>query len=392
MYILFIGRIVSAMGSLVWSMITLILSGKLGISATGIATMMILMSVMSVPMSLLGGYLSDHFNRKMVIIVCDFISVGIYFLIGFMPFSFYSVIAFAIAALFQHAEDPAYSSLVADLSGSENREKAYSLTYLGANLGMVLAPTIGGILYKNHLNLMFIINACSILLSTILIALFIKDVKVEHNDNVYEEKLVDKSIISYIFEHKVIFLYFISIFIYEGIYGMYSYLMPLQLEGFYGDLGSVIYGTLSSTNCLVVITCTSLITRLFAKMKDTGKQMMGTLLIVGGLMLFRSFLSIMFMSYVAVIVFTWGEVFSAISTRPYITRRVPVNYRGRMLSIISIVMMVGSSLVTFIVGRIFDGFGSNAAWSFILALGAIGLLVHVLIIGLDKKEYLELYK
>ena len=71
MYILFIGRIVSAMGSLVWSMMTLILSGKLNFTPTMIATVTIILSALSIPVSLLGGFLSDRFSRKKLIIICD---------------------------------------------------------------------------------------------------------------------------------------------------------------------------------------------------------------------------------------------------------------------------------------------------------------------------------
>ena len=63
-YILFFGRIVTSMGSLVWPIMTLILKNKLGYNATTIATITMAMSILQFPMMLLGGKLADTVNRK----------------------------------------------------------------------------------------------------------------------------------------------------------------------------------------------------------------------------------------------------------------------------------------------------------------------------------------
>ena len=173
---------------------------------------------------------------------------------------------------------------------------------------------------------------------------------------------------------------------------MYGYLLPLELERQYLDLGSIIYGTMSSLNCLVVIIFTSLITRYFFKTRDTIKQLLGTSLVVLGLFVFMTFIDLPFMPYVAIIIFTWGEIFSAISSRPYITRRIPANYRGRLISVISIATMTGSSCSIFLTGRIYDSFGSLMAWVYVMGLGLIGIIINLLVIRLDKTEYLNLYK
>ena len=67
-YILFIGRLVTAMGSFVWPILTFFLTTKLGLS-DGAATLMIATaSVFSFPAALLGGKLADRFSRKSIII------------------------------------------------------------------------------------------------------------------------------------------------------------------------------------------------------------------------------------------------------------------------------------------------------------------------------------
>ena len=63
-YILFFGRVVTSMGSLIWPLLTLILKNKLGYNATTIATITMAMSILQFPMLLLGGKLADTMNRK----------------------------------------------------------------------------------------------------------------------------------------------------------------------------------------------------------------------------------------------------------------------------------------------------------------------------------------
>ena len=171
-YVLFWGRIVTSMGSLIWPLLTLILKNKLGYDATTIALITMVMSILQFPMLLLGGKLADSRNRKHIIVSCDLVTVGCCILAG-------RIALYYISSVFATIEGPSYDALVADLSDSDSREKAYSLQYLGMNLGLVLAPTLGGLLFENYLWLAFLITAGATLSSTLLIIFFIKRRSVE---------------------------------------------------------------------------------------------------------------------------------------------------------------------------------------------------------------------
>ncbi len=64
LYILFIGRMMTNMGSMIWPMFTLILSKKLGLSAGTIATYMLIFSIVALPMNLIGGKLADKYSKR----------------------------------------------------------------------------------------------------------------------------------------------------------------------------------------------------------------------------------------------------------------------------------------------------------------------------------------
>ena len=117
-YVLFWGRIVTSMGSLIWPLMTLILKNKLGYDATAIALITMVMVVIQFPILLLGGKLADSRNRKHIIVVCDLVTVGCYIIAGLIPLSGFSVVLFYTAGVFANIEGPSYDALVADLSDS----------------------------------------------------------------------------------------------------------------------------------------------------------------------------------------------------------------------------------------------------------------------------------
>lgn len=188
LYILFWGKAATNMGAMIWPMLTLILSNKLGMNAQEIAKITIAMGVVQFPANLLGGKLADCCNKKKLIIICDLVTVICYLTAAVLPVSMAQILLFFSAGIFQTMENPSYDALVADLSTAENREKAYSLMYLGLNLGIILSPTIGGILFENHLGLAYAIDGLTTLSSTIFILLFIKDITpVKEKQTIYEE-------------------------------------------------------------------------------------------------------------------------------------------------------------------------------------------------------------
>ena len=133
-YVLFFGRIVTNLGAMVWPMLTLIMSQKLGMDASTIALVMVLAGIVMVPANMFGGKLADKYNKKKIIVAFDIVSVICYIVCGIVPLSFTTIGLFFIAGIGQNLEGPSYNALLADLSTTADREKAYSLMYLGRNL------------------------------------------------------------------------------------------------------------------------------------------------------------------------------------------------------------------------------------------------------------------
>ena len=396
MYILFIGRVMTNLGSMVWPMFTLILNQKLGLSAGKIAVYMMLFTILSLPVSLLGGKLADRFNKKNIIVVCDLVSIAAYLYCGFVPISIGSILVFAAASLFQSVEWPSYDALVSDFTTSADRERAFSLQYLGANLGLVLAPTIGGYLFNDYLNLAFIINGISIATSTILIFFLIKDVSREKDTSaaaMYEAEIDSSiSVFSVIAKNRVALMYILATALGEAVYGMYSYLLPLDMSRVHGDAGPALFGTVSSVNCITVVACTAAITRIFRRLKDTDKMLCGEILVLAGYVVMLSFIRSPLLCYAGMAVFTFGEIFNATSASPFISRRIPASHRGRISSVSGVFCQMLSAGTKLVIGNVYDRSGPAEAWSSIFIIGAVSMAALLVMKAMDRKDFSALYE
>ncbi len=393
-YVLVFGRMVTSLGSMVYPMLTMIMSQKLHLSASQISLMMVASSVLMLPASLLGGRLADRYNKKNVIVCFDTISIVCFLFCGLVPLSFGTLILMLFAGICQSLEYPSYDALIADLTVTKDRERAYSLEYLGNNLGLVLSPTIAGLLFKNYLWLAFIISACSIGISTLLIFLKIKNItpeKDESAESVYQEKRSGESLWKILSENKVLVCFMFMSTLFYAVYGQYGYLMPLDMGAVHGEDGAVLYGTVSSLNCIVVVLFTPLITRLFKGWRDLHKMLAGEILVGIGYLMFMNLLGHVPVYYLCMLIFTWGEIFTTIAGSPYISSRIPASHRGRINGVSSVMGAVIQGIVYLLSGAVYDRAGSITAWSTILGFLAFAILLTIILIVIDKKRYPALY-
>ena len=391
-YILCFGRFVTAMGSLVWPMLTLILKSKLGYDAEQVALWFLVFSVLQLPFSLLGGRMTDAYNKRNLIVVFDLISVGLYLLTAFLPLSTLSIVIYFAGSLFQSMEWPAYDSLIADLTSDHDREKAYSLQYLASNLGIVFAPTLGGLLFNNYLWLSFLISGLAVLSSTVLIFLFIpRSMEKTKTTNTYEAQAAG-SVMEVLKTRKVLLLYLVISCISAIVYAQFNYLLPIQMDEVFLTQGAMFFGMLTSINGFVVICCTPLLTQLTLKWADLDRIRLGTLLEIIGICSHFFYRNSLPLYILCMIVFTLGEILNTLGSSPYISKRIPATHRGRFISVSNIFTTLSSSLGSAVVGRIVVFYSFREGWIFVAAIGAVLIIFLRLYRSLDAKRFYLLYE
>lgn len=395
-YILAFGRLVTGLGSMIWPMMTLILSQKMGVSAKGVSVLLAAAMVGMAPAIYLGGKISDKRDKKQTIVVLDLISTVSFVTCAVIPMSWITIGLLFFGSVCQNMENPAYNALTADLSVTEDRDRSYSLQYLCANLGLVMSPTIAGLLFRNHLWLAFLINGISIFCSALLIQFFVRDTvpSVETGAKAeYQKEKSDYSVREVLKENRLIILFILILSGYFAIYQLgYVYLIPLDLAEIQGERGALIYGSVTSVNCVVVVLFTPVITRLFGSRSEPSRLTAGVSLVAAGFVLFAVFRDLIPMYYISMVILTWGEIFTLTADSAYLSRRIPSSHRGRLNGVVTVVRILITSLSQLALGWIYDEIGSDAAWIAILAAGAATIAASCVMMMRDRIDYPNLYQ
>jgi MFS family permease len=95
------------------------------------------------------GKLADHFGRKPLMVLGTAAAAITSFLIPSLTSLGGLAVLWAFQALCYAAGDPAEQALIADLTGGDQRGRAYGLYAMVAGLGATIGPLVGGWLYEN---------------------------------------------------------------------------------------------------------------------------------------------------------------------------------------------------------------------------------------------------
>lgn len=390
-YILFLGRIVNSIGAFVHPLMSLILTQRIGMSAFEAGKFVTILAICQVPCMLLGGKLSDSIGRKKVIVLFQILGAITFIICGLIPTSVVTANMMIVSACFYSISSPAYDALNADLTNESNRKESYSLLYMGVNIGFSIGPILGGLLYKNHLPLIFIGDAITTLIALSLLIVNIKETKEKTNtpevtESIEEDEYTHLSTIKVLIQRPILILFPIIMLLYQFVYSQWGFSLPLQMGDIYGVDGARLYGYLGAFNALIVITTTPLLTY------KTSKSNAINIMSIGGIYYALSFIVYaisknMLLFLIATFALTIGEVLVAINSSAFIANNTPSSHRGRISSIIPIVSGAGYAFGPMIMGKIIDIKGIFSAWMIVVAVATIGAISMFLLKRLKNVNY-----
>ncbi len=232
-------------------------------------------------------------------------------------------------------------------------------------------------------------------MSTTLIFFKLKDispVEGSHSEaGAYQTGKSDQSLISILKSNKVLILYILVMGLYQAAYNQYGYLMPLDMARIHGQQGSVIFGSISSLNCILVVIFTPVITRVFRKVVSPKKTFIGISLLFIGYLLNLLMMGHIPIYYIAISLFTFGEMFSTIADGPYLSSRIPSSHRGRINGLNTVVSGFLQNACMIAIGILYDVFNYKVVWSLVLIVLVVALALTSLLIIVDRRAYRDLY-
>lgn len=385
-YILFAARVINCIGSFIFPLLTLILTQKLGMSKTETGNYIALLTCTQAPCLFLGGKLTDTIGRKKVLILSQMFGSAAYLACGLTGNHHSLLVLIIIASNLFVLASPAYQAMLADLTTPENRKESFSLLYLGVNIGMAISPILGGLLFQNYLSLLFILDAATTLFSSLLIALFVKEV---HNPapqgmnaagvREYDGRI---SVFRVLKSVPVLTFFILFMFTYHFTYSQWGFLLPLQFGDLYGGNGARFYSLLNTLNAALVVFCTPLLTRFTVRFQSLAVVAGGGILYFFSFLAFAVFRSMMFF-VLSSIVFTIAEIITTIHIGTFIADHSPSAHLGRINSIATFTQGTANALAPMLMGYVLSA--TSYFWSWLL-IAALILTGAVSMLGLSKKE------
>lgn len=407
-YIIALAKTINAMGVMIYPFMTLLLSTKIGLSGGETGGYIAIMGLIHAPASLLGGKMADSFGRKRVLVIFESLAALGYAACIFLEPSLTMVHVLMISSFCFGMAGPSHDAITADLTEPHQRDGAYSLNYLGFNLGFAFAQVIAGLLFQNHLKYMFLIDAVTALAAVGMIGIFVKETLdrdaptlteapaessalpfpsatpevmptdaaalATENPTVpsLEERTTD-SIFTVLKARPLLLVFALAAFGYRFVYSQWSFLIPLHAEFNFPAEGARLFGMLGSTNALFVVFFTPLFTALLHKRSNIRRIFYAGILFTLGFGLL-GYISFMGAFFISVIIFTSGEILEAVSTMPFIMNHTPASHRGRMSSVLPLLMGAGFSIGPLISGAVLDATSFRFTWTLAAAVVFVSTL------------------
>lgn len=318
--------------------------------------------------SLIGGKLTDHFGRKKLYLIFQGLAACCFAPCAFLGNSHAIPVLLITSGFFMSAAQPANSAMMTDLTNKNNRKSAFSLLYLGINVGFSIGPMIAGFLYRNHTGLIFLGNTASIIISLIILMIFVEDTmpskeEIEESKALIDDEAAeDTGVFRALINRPSLMLFMVGKTINAFVYSTIGFVIPLQLTQTFGsDLGSKYFGFVMATNGITIIIITTFIIKITMKKSPVMNVALASVFYAVGFGML-GFINSFPMYILSAVLYTIGEILEATNSGVYIANHSPMNHRGRFNAVIPLITGVGFSIGPFIFGRVLDAYGKQKLW------------------------------
>lgn len=381
-YFIFLSRIINSIGAFVGPLMTLLLTDKIGLTTEESGAFVTVSTALFVPASMIGGYLSDRFNRKYTLCILTLMQAICYLICGFIEMSMKVPFLLLAASFFSSAAQSSSSAMTADLTDKSNRQGAFSLLYLGTNIGFSVGPLIAGFLYKSYLPLLFIGDAVTTIISIIIIFINVPETKPNYdiNEEVLSndlERAEEGSAIVALLKRPQILIFGIISMLLSFSFSQVHFSLPLYSSSIFGaEYGARVFGTLMSANGIVVVLMTIFVIGNTKKFDASFNVAISAVFWAVGLgMLY--FVSSFAMMIVSTVLWTFGEILNVTNVGVYIANNSPKSHRARFNSLYYIISGTGQAMGPMIIGKYLLNNPIRNVWAitFFIALGC-GVIMY----------------
>lgn len=384
LYTLFAVTIVNSVGIFVFPFMTLYLTGRLGMTQSQAGNFMLLISLLYIPGNFIGGKIADKFGRKKLLVISQVISAALFIPCGFVGLAKFVPYFILASVFFDGITDPARSAMMTDLTTPENRRTAFSLTYLGHNIGFAVGSLIAGFLYEHASSWLFWGNAMAIFVATTIVGLKVPETKptqqqIDATIGTGSSEEAHKGTVMEALLSRPFLIVFTMITTWYGfVYAQHRFALPLQAKATFGTPGPAIFGSLMTLNAALVIFLSTPIMALTRKWKPINSVALSGLFFALGFGMI-GFAKNLFLVYASTVLWTLGEIVNATNEGAYVANHTPISHRGRFQAVLPLIGGLGWMISPPVIGALIDKKGLGTVWPLVgIIAGTAAILLWIL--------------
>ena len=336
-WVLFAGTFINRFGTFVWPFLTIYLTHQ-GHTLAEAAWAISGFGGGAIFGSALGGWLSDHIGRRNTIVIGTFSNAASVMLL-YTASSFPAIVAGAVlVGLASGTYQPAASALLADIVPSALHVRAYSALRLAANAGFAGGVSLGGLLATHSLFWLFAGDALTTAIYGVIALLWLPhglraQTKNAPWSDAFSALKRDRAF------HALWVAAFCSALVFPQFGTTYSVSIlrrGLTLDAFGFHLApEAVYGVLMAWNGVLIVFTELPLTSLTLRFDARRVMALGYILIGFGFAL-NGWCHTIPALYLAMTIFTVGEMISAPTTSAVVARLAPERLRGRYMGVLAL--------------------------------------------------------
>lgn len=384
-YLLFFAKTLMAAGNFVYPFLALYLTNKLGMKQDVAGSFFLAANIGSIFGSISGGTLSDLLGRKTTLVSALALS-GLCYLLAPLVHSPTTIIVLVFLSLsLLAATEPAFNALVGDLTPPSQTKEAFSLIYIGHNVGFTIGPLIGALLFTSHTSLIFFGDgAATCLAALVILAAAGNAPSTTATFEREEHASTSIGLFASIRRNAGVLIFCVLFCAHPIIYSQTTFSFPLFLEQCFSHQGAIFYGVLMTVNGIAVVTLTPVLTHV-----TKGKSSLHC--VASGIALYALGFGVYFFTHnivvigASVLVWSAGEILALTNAKAFIAENSDTSNRGRFNTILDISMETGFGVGPGLAGKVITLFGIRAVWP-IMATAAMVASSCLLLLGRVRRR------
>lgn len=367
---LYAGTVATRLGAFVVPYLTLYLVDARGLSLAATGRVIALGSIGLLAGNISGGWLADRVGRKPTLLLALIVNaIGIGTVAATLPSGLAYAIALAIALVGAGMYTPAANALIADLTIDEERALAYTVNYVGINVGMGLGPLLGGLLAGASFRWLFVGDIATTLCCAIVIAFGVPSVQ----PGTAERESPRGSVLAAWRAHpRVLAFCGASIFVVAPLMGL-EFTVPL-LVGQVFAAPLVFVGMVYTINATSILALSFSVERLVRERRPTAMMALAGLAWTAGMVVLAGGRSVGAL-LACTAIWTVGEIIGSVVVPTYVSRRARPDAKARLLAVPDAVRSLCAIACPAGLGLVWDRLGVDAVLAILVVLPLVGALV-----------------